>query len=929
MSVLQNRPARAALAATILLAMIAAMLMFMPKAEAQGTSTTVTATALSDARIRVQWTPVTGVTEYDVRLVRGAGTGGGLNDVTSRDVSSGYTSRSLLPNTEYSVRVFNADNNAELGRTDVTTSARLAPGSVPRTRSIDISEREFAVVWMPAPRATSYKVEHRRHDEQFTDNGEISVPSNESLEHYLYAGSGNANTKYYVRITPQRDEAPDGPSYIHSIRTMAAGQSKPWDEYTFENATLSEAPPCNGGVLPLSRQSIYDKSSAVQKYVDTCMIDIGSSTSGTFRSDHYFGSALELDVLNSLTDIRRDVWFNGKTVQFQHPFTVMSVRVSGVIHTYAVTRGMQASIGGQSIDLLRCIRGPDDNAKRAQCTVDIAGASTNLVISPAGAGSVTVAVNGADVGGDVSGSLASGLALTLPQRTSGDVITIDMPSLKLGDERYVFKIRVTPPPTVNAPAQVTGLTETASTEDSITVSWNAIADVDRYTVEHSKDSSFGSKSTIKINKQGSNPPATSVTIDELTATTTYYIRVYATNGDGDGLRSGPLTATTSDVPPPAVAPPAPAAPTDLDLNTPGQANDLHDPDRKTDTKRKARRATLKQLKADWEEVTIPSGAVTYKVEWHARGEGYTDENSYTTSALEYEITDLKRNTEYTVRVSAIATKDGLSTKGPATSETGRTRRAAYDCADVAGSISISGSVPAKIDLVAGQETTITMPSYTGPVCHLDIYVANRVLRRANFTNDPAPANNELGPRQNGARDMRVDRMETASYDVGTQMLTLQPKATSVSLGYQDMLMSVAWSAMGWAGYTARAAEVRVHNLAQLTIGTSSGDFRVSDQDGVVSIYGGIDRSYRAYTDAYNSGGYEIEACNVSNGDCGTDSWTRIHKSTRGTGADGSIDIDYTLPVSSNQYRFRVREYLDLRHNSEVAYSEWSSPKQVN
>ena len=927
MSVLQNRPARAALAATILLAMIAAMLMFMPKAEAQGTSTTVTATALSDARIRVQWTPVTGVTEYDVRLVRGAGTGGGLNDVTSRDVSSGYTSRSLLPNTEYSVRVLNADNNAELGRTDVTTSARLAPGSVPRTRSIDISEREFAVVWMPAPRATSYKVEHRRHDEQFTDNGEISVPSNESLEHYLYAGSGNANTRYYVRITPQRDEAPDGPSYIHSIRTMAAGQSKPWNEYTFENATLSEAPPCNGGVLPLSRQPIYDQSSAVQKYVDTCVIDIGSRTSGTFRSDHYFGSALLLDVHDGLNDIRRDVWFNGKTVQFQHPFTVMSIRVSGVIHTYAVTRGMQASIGGQSINLLRCIRGPDDDTKRAQCTVDIAGASTNLVISPAGTGSVTVAVNGADVGGDVSGSLASGLALTLPQRTSGDVITIDMPSLKLGDERYVFKIRVTPPPAVNAPAQVTGLTETASTEDSITVSWNAIADVDRYTVEHSKDSSFGSKSTIKINKQGSNPPATSVTIDELTATTTYYIRVYATNGDGDGLRSGPLTATTSDVPPPAVAPPAPAAPTDLDLNTPGQANDLHDINRGANGP--ARRATLKKLKADWEEVTIPSGAVTYKVEWHARGESYTDENSYTTSALEYEITGLKRNTEYTVRVSAIATKDGLSTKGPAATETGRTRRAAYDCADVAGSISISGSVPAKIDLVAGQETTITMPSYTGPVCHLDIYVGGRVLRRAQFTNDPAPVNNELGPRQNGARDMLVDRMEAASYDVGDRVLTLEPKATSVSLGYQDMLMSVAWSAMGWNGYTARAAEVRVHNLNKLTIGTSSGDFRVSDQDGVVSIYGGIDRSYRAYTDAYNSGGYEIEACNVSNGDCGTDSWTRIHKSTRGTGADGSIDIDYTLPVSSNQYRFRVREYLDLRHNSEVAYSEWSSAKQVN
>ena len=930
MSILQNRPARAALAATILLAMIAAMLMFMPKAEAQGTSTTVTATALSDARIRVQWTPVTGVTEYDVRFVRGAGTGGGLSDYKSGDVSSGYTSRSLLPDTEYSVRVFDASNSDEpgLGRTTVTTSARFAPGSVPRTRSIDISEDEFAVVWLPAQRATYYKVEYRRHDEQFVDNGEFGVSIEENLEFYAYVGSGNADTTYYVRITPQRDYASDGPSFTHTVRTMAAGQSKPWDEYTFENATLSEAPPCNGGVLPLSLQSIYDSNSSVRRYVDTCIIDIGSRTSGTFRSDHYFGSALELEVLNSLTDIRRDVWFNGKTVQFQHPFTVMSIRASGVIHTYAVTRGMQASIGGQSINLLRCIRGPDDNTKRSQCTVDISGTSTNLVISPAGTGSVTVAVNGIDVGGDVSGSLANGLALTLPQSSSGDVITIDMPSLKLGREKYVFKIRTRPPPDANAPAQVTGLASTVVTDDSITVSWNTIADVDRYVVEHSTDS-FATKSTTNVRKQGSNAPATSVTIDELSATTTYYVRVYAVNSDGNGLRSTPLTATTSEIPPTPVAPPAPAAPNDLDINTPLQANDLHDANRNTDDKRKARRASMKQLKADWEEVVIPSGTVTYKVQWRTGSQEFDDERSHTTSELEYEIMGLRRNTLYYIQVSAIATDNGLSTTGPADAETGRTRRAAYDCANVDGSIAITGSVPSKIDLVAGQETVITLPTYTGPVCHLDIYVGNRVLRRAEFTNDPAPTNNELGPRQNGARDMLGSRMEAASYDVGDQVLTLQPKATSVSLGYQDMLMSVAWSAMGWSGYTARAAEVRVHNLPKLAIGTSPGDFRVSDQDGVVSIYGGIDRSYRAYTDAYNSGGYEIEACNVSNGDCGTDSWTRIHKSTRGTGADGSIDIDYTLPVSSNQYRFRVREYLDLRHNSDVAYSEWSSSKQVN
>ena len=589
---------------------------------------------------------------------------------------------------------------------------------------------------------------------------------------------------------------------------------------------------------------------------------------------------------------------------------------------------MQASIGGQSINLLRCIRGPSDETKRSECTVDIAETSTKLVITPAGTGSITVDVNGTDAGGDVSGSLASGLTLTLPQSEDGDIITIYMPSMTVGNEKYVFKIRTRPPPDANAPAQVTGLASTDVTDDSITVSWDAIADVDRYVVEHSTDSTFASKSTTNVRKQGSNAPATSVTIDELSATTTYYIRVYAVNSDGNGLRSTPLTATTSEIPPPPVAPPAPAAPTGLTLSMPSQANALRDHSTGDGTG-KARRVTMKKLEVDWEAVTIPSGAVTYKVEWHAKGESYTDDKSYTTIALEYDITGLKRNTEYTVRVSAIATKDGLSTKGPATSKAGRTRISVYDCANVSGNITITDSVPEKIDLVAGQESDITMPSYTGPVCFLDIYIGGRVLRREQFTNDSATPRNELGPRHNGARDMLGSRMEAASYDVGTQTLTLQPKATTISLGYQDMLMSVAWSPLGWKDYEAQTAEVRVHNLKKLTIGTSSGDFRVSKQNGVVSIRGGLDRSYRAYTEAYNSGGYEIEACNVSNGDCGNDSWTQIHKSTRATGSEGHTTFAYTLPNSSNQYKFRVREYLDLRHNSEVAYSEWSSPKQVN
>ena len=131
MSAPQTHPKPATLATIIVMALTAAMLLVMPAAEVQAQST-VSPTALSDARLMVDWTPVSGVTAYNVQLIRGGGSGGNLNDITSRGVSSGYISRSLLPNTEYSVRVFDAtDPNSptEVGRAPATTSVRSPPAA--------------------------------------------------------------------------------------------------------------------------------------------------------------------------------------------------------------------------------------------------------------------------------------------------------------------------------------------------------------------------------------------------------------------------------------------------------------------------------------------------------------------------------------------------------------------------------------------------------------------------------------------------------------------------------------------------------------------------------------------------------------------------------------------------------------------------------
>ena len=928
MSALKTSSWPLALATAVLLALMAAVPLLTPAVQAQ-TMSTVTATALRDAQIRVEWTPVAGVTAYNVRLTNGAGTSG-IRDVQVSDAASGYTSRSLLPNAEYRVAVFDASTNpgnpSEVGSATVTTTARLAPSRVPQARRIDVSDQEIAVAWLPAPRGDYYEVQHRRHDEEFDDNTTV-VLGYESLHYFAGVGTGNENTAYYVRITPKRREASDGPAFIQSAGTMASGQSNPWDALTFDGNQPSQNEACRKEEdFPLALSDVYRSSSRLQKYIDNCVIDIGSRSSGTLRSDSYFGSAPLLDVHDARTDIRQDAWFDGKTIQFQHPFTVMALRVKNANRVYGVSRGMRASVDGRSVNLLRCIQTPSEtNISRSGCVLDIAGSTAELVITPAGTGRITVAVNGTDVDGDVSGSLAAGLTLPLPQETTGDIITIDMPSVTVANKRYVFRLKLNPPQPDNAPGQVTGVSATPGGTSSTVVSWDQLANVDRYVVEYSTDSTFSSVSTVNVRKQGGNPPATSRTITGLSESTTYYVRVYAVNDNVNGLRSDTKSVTTSTTPTP---PPEPPAPANLAIAQPAQANDLHDPDKRTSAKRAARRATLKTLKVNWDAVSVASGDVTYKVQWRTGGESFNDESSHTLGVTEYDITTLQRNTLYYVQVAAIVTDNGLSTTGAAASDSARTRRASYACANVDGSIQVTGSIPGNIDLLAKTDNMLTLPSYTGPVCFLDIYVKNSVLRRADFTGDTAPANNELGPRQSGARDIQT-RLGTTEYDVPTQVLTLKPNTTRVSSGYQDVTMSVAWSSMDWSGHVAQRADVRVHNLAQLTIGASGSDFTLSEESGTATIQGGIDRSYQQGITPYNSGGYEVDACNVTNGDCGNDSWTQIHESTRAQGADGRIEVSYTLPNSDNAYRFRVREYLDLRHNSEVAYSEWSAAARVN
>ena len=100
------------------------------------------------------------------------------------------------------------------------------------------------------------------------------------------------------------------------------------------------------------------------------------------------------------------------------------------------------------------------------------------------------------------------------------------------------------------PAAPSGLSATATSETSIDLSWTDNAtDEANYVVQRSttSGSGFATIATLAAN-------ATSYTNSGLTALTTYYYRVYATNSVGDSGFSNEVSATT-----PAAATPLPAA----------------------------------------------------------------------------------------------------------------------------------------------------------------------------------------------------------------------------------------------------------------------------------------------------------------------------------------------------------------------------------
>ena len=229
---------------------------------------------------------------------------------------------------------------------------------------------------------------------------------------------------------------------------------------------------------------------------------------------------------------------------------------------------------------------------------------------------------------------------------------------------------------VTPPAVPTGLTSTAKTANSVTLSWTGVSTATSYGVQWKTSTGTWSTQGVTIN-------GTTATVTGLAADTEYEFQVKAVNSDGESNWSGSVPVTTETE---GTTPTPPAVPTGL-----------------TNTGK-----TRTSLAVAWESV---AGATGYVIQYKT-----VDEEDWTSRDIDfgvtsyYVITDLIGGTEYEFRIGAV--KDG-ATSVPSESMTAKTSTAAVPQSTAHSAIQkLQAGTKDALNKIAAVKKTATLSTLT-------------------------------------------------------------------------------------------------------------------------------------------------------------------------------------------------------------------------
>ena len=486
-----------------------------------GGSTTATVTPQVGA-LTVSWTAVSGATLYQVQWKSGDQAYAGDRQQDYTDGSTSHTITNLTAGTTYTVRVITTVGGVGEESPEVTGVVRAAaPGAVASV-TLTPEVRRLSVSWVAATDADGYRVQWKSGDQDYNegdrqqeiDNGITTVITNL-----------DARNTYTVRVAATRQYADDGTSAEASAAPLAAlpGQVTGLTAAERGDTTirLTWTAPTDDGGADITGYRIEE-----------------SDDGGT--SDAWADLAANTDTPATTYD---DTSLSPGTTRHYRVSAINSAGPGTASSSDSATTRTQGNQTPVFADGASASRALDENSE-AEVAVGSPVAATDpeddlLAYSLGGTDAASFAID-AD-----NGQLRVLAALNHEEKDTYEV-TVTVTDALAAEASIPVTIAVTDvdePPA--APAAPT-VTATSGTIDGLTVTWTAPDNTGPPVTSYDLQYRTGTSGPFTDGPQ--DVIAISATLEELQPNTRYQVQVRATNDEGDGLWSGPGSASTSAQP---------------------------------------------------------------------------------------------------------------------------------------------------------------------------------------------------------------------------------------------------------------------------------------------------------------------------------------------------------------------------------------------
>ena len=616
--------------------------------------------------LAVSWTAGTNANGYKVQWKSGSQA---YNTSTRQatSTSTSYTISSLTAGTEYTVRVISTRTNAadSAASSEATGTPQYPAAAVPSGVTVAPALSSLAVSWTASANANGYKVQWKSGSQTYnTGDRQATVTTGTS---YTITGL-TAGTEYDVQVIATRSNAPDSAASTETSGTAqypaAGAPGGVTATPAVSSLTVSWTAATNADGYKVQWKSGADAYDAATRQATA------TGTSHTITG-LTAGTEYTVRVIATRTNAADSAASGEATGTPRHPApgapggvtttpAVESLTISWTAGTNADGYKVQWKSGAQAYDasdrqatatgtshtiagltagtvytvrVIATRTNAPDSAASSEATGTprhpAPGAPDGVTATPA-VGSLTVswnAVTGANgykvqwksgsQAYDAAGrqATATGTSHTIAGLTGGTVYTVRVIATHMNAPDSAASAEATGTAQYSAPAAPGGVTTTPAVE-SLTISWNAVADADGYKVQWKS----GAQAYDAAGRQAT-ATGTSHTITGLAGGTEYTVRVIATRANApDGAASSEETGTPQH--------PAPGAPGGVTVTPAGPTG----------------------LEVSWNAV---AGANGYKVQWKSGAQAYdASGRQATATGTSHTITGLTAGTEYTVRVIA-------------------------------------------------------------------------------------------------------------------------------------------------------------------------------------------------------------------------------------------------------------------------------------